>query len=115
MKVTGYENLDIITSNHDYEILSFYELSDKWQQIAKKEFDYLAHSPHEMFETTGYFIYRKQLYNLSNFMYSSKGVYKFGKNREFRIDGHNGDSYFSSTVVQLDRNGESCKVARLYC
>ena len=111
MKVQGYENLDIITSNHDYEILHFCELSEKYQKIAIREFDYLG----TMDETSGYFIYRKQLYNLSDFMRATGEVYKFGKNREFRIDGHNGDSYFSSTIVQLDRSGESCKVARLYC
>ena len=114
-KVSGSERLEIVTNNRDYEILLYCFLPIKYQKIADKEFVYLDDDDNGMEFTSGYFIYKRQLYNLSDFMYSSEGVYKFGKNREFRVDGHSGDSYFSSTIVQLDRSGESCKVARLYC
>jgi hypothetical protein len=117
LKIQGYENLDIRTSNHVYEILSFYALSDKFQKLAEKEFDYLADKDPDgegIEDTSGYFIYRKQLYNLSDFMRASGTVYKFGKNRKFRVDGCTGDSYFSSTIVEIQQSEDCLKVARIY-
>ncbi len=113
-KVTGYDNLEIVTNGKLYPILNFWELTPKFQKIAKKEFDFLADTPEDMEDTSGYIIYRGQLDTLSNFMIGSEAVYKFGKNREFRSDGISGDSYFSATIVEIQRDGESVKIARLY-
>jgi len=110
-KVHGYDRMDIVTSNRTYEILHFFELSDKFQAVARKDFDYLAD---DMEETSGYFIYKKQLHNLSDFMRGSNEVYKFGKNRKFRVDGASGNSYFSGTVVEIQRSQDCLKVARIY-
>jgi len=109
MKVIGYENLDIVTNNHQYEILHYCELSPKFQKIADKEFDYLG----TMEDTSGYIVYRRQLYNLSDFMCGTGEIYVY-KGGKFRIDGHNGDSYFSSTIVEISNCGDSCRIARIY-
>lgn len=109
MKIIGYDNLDIVTSNHQYEILHFCELSEKYQKIAKKEFDYFD----DITEISGFFIYRKQLYNLSDFVRGTGEIYKY-RGGKFRIDGHSGDSYFSATIVEINRYCDGLRVARIY-
>ena len=110
MKIIGMENSTISVSNHKYEILHFCELEIKYQKIACKEFDYLSDT--DMEETSGYFVYRKQLYNLSDFMLHGI-IYKYG-NSEFRADGIKGDSYFSAMVVEYNDTGEFIRIANIY-
>lgn len=101
----------IFVSNHNYAIMSFWELPAKYQKIAKKNFDYLGEN---MEETSGYFIFRDELYNLVDFVRFDK-VYKYGKKSAFHAHGAMGDSFFSSTIIQLSEDCESCKIAVICC
>jgi len=107
-KLVGEERLKMYFNGRNYQLLTYCELSAKWQKVAEKEYEYLG-----VFEDTGlYFIYRNSLYNLSDFIITQKDTsYTTPTGRTFKPHGYKGDSYFSGVAVQLDKHGESVKVA----
>ena len=58
--------MNVITNNHKYELLSFFELEEKYQRKARKEFDWIE----DIESSHGYFVYKKEVYNLRDFFRS---------------------------------------------
>lgn len=107
-KLVGEDHLEMYFNGRNYKLLTYCELSEKWQKVAEKAFDYLGIFD----ETLGYFVYRNTLYNLSDFMTVRRDTgYTTLTGRIFKPDGYKSDSYFSGVAVELDDRGESCKVA----
>jgi len=98
--------MTVVTSNHVYKLLSFFELEEKYQRKAQKEFDWID----DIEESYGYFIYKKELYNLYSFM-RCKDVL-IGK--KFCADGIYSLGYFNGLAVEFVDRDSAVKVAYYY-
>ena len=88
----------ITTNNQARALLSFYELSERWQAEARKSYDYLD----DIESQYDFFVYRGRLYHLGEFMRLSQG-------RETPWDSWDGgcaDSCFSGVVVRLAEDSQ---------
>lgn len=91
--------ITIITNNQPRDILYGFQLPEKY----RKEFDYLTD---EEYGDHVFFIYKKQAYNLSEFV----RTYGF-KNWH----GASRDSFFSGVLVKIVNDGDSVIVGWYYC
>ena len=89
----------IITNNQPRDILRGFQLPKKY----RKEFDYLTD---EEYTDHAFFIYKKQAYSLSEFIFADS----FKK-----WDGARGDSFFSGVLIRVVNDGDSVIVGRFYC
>jgi len=81
--------MTVVTSNHKYEILSFCELEEKYQRKARKEFDWVE----DIEESHGYFIYKKEVYNLGSFI----------RHNDFLTDEKTGQGILCRRNIELER------------
>jgi hypothetical protein len=104
--------MTICTSNHIYQIMNFWELSEKYQKKAKNEYDFLFTDDDDM--PCGFFIYKKRLFNLSNFMRHNAELKDDTTHRTFYAHGVENISCSNGYAVNVGRNGESLKVCYFY-
>ena len=89
-------DLKIITNNHARPLLYFFQLPEKWQEFARKEYDW----DKELEDNSQFFIYKNWLHHLSNF--ERIGI---SDNHPFKNwDGYMGDSYFSGVLIRYTRD-----------
>lgn len=97
--------LTIVTNNHYYPILYWYELTPAEQ----KDFDYLDDESSQ--ESALFFRYRGQMYDLGEFMRTRD----FGKDSPLsKWYGYMSDSYFSGVLINFSEDNDFVQVARYY-
>ncbi len=102
--------MTVVTSNHVYELLSFFELEEKYQRKARKEFDWIE----DIEESSGYFIYKKELYNLGSFMRHNDFLTDEKTGKKFNAHGLYGWSYFNGLALEFVDRDSAVKVAYYY-
>ena len=102
--------MTVVTSNHKYDILSFFELEEKYQRKARREFDWVE----DIEESSGYFIYKKELYNLGCFMRYKDALIDEKSGKKFCAHGVYSWSAFNGLAVAFVNNNEAVKVAYYY-
>lgn len=99
--------MKIITNNHERDVLSWWDLTDK----ERKAFDYLI----EREEDGVFFRYMGEVYDLGEFMRVPNNEPARQELNELREwDGYLSDSFFSGIVVKYRGRFESVVVGR-YC
>ena len=92
--------LKIRTNYHYYPLLYYYELSPKYQAIAKRDYDW----DDGLEENAQLFIYRGQLYHLEDFMRFDYPAGS-GKPEEFADwEAYSNDSFFSGIVIRYAKD-----------
>ena len=89
----GTKTMKIITNHQPRNTLYYYELSPK----ERKEFDYLD-TPEKQ-EQTVFFRYKKNTYDINQFMRTPQNVKHF-----IDWDGYHGDSFYSGIVMKWVKN-----------
>jgi len=102
--------MTVVTNNHKYELLSFFELEEKYQRKAREEFDWVK----DIEESLGYFIYKKELYNLGSFMRYKDTLVDEKSGKKFCADGIYSLGYFNGLAVEFVDNNEAVKIAYYY-
>ena len=102
--------MNVITNNHKYEILSFCELEEKYQRKARKEFDWIE----DIEDSYGYFVYKKELYNLGSFMRHKDALIDEGSGKKFCAHGIYSWSAFSGLAIEFVDRDEAVKIAYYY-
>jgi len=101
--------MTLCVSPHTYELLSFCELSEKQQEKARKEFDWI-----ENIETSyGFFIYKKSLFYLDSFMQHNDFLTDEKTGKKFYAHGVDNWSAFNGLAVAFVNNN-AVKVAYYY-
>ncbi len=105
------DNIQIYGNNQEREVLYFFQLSDKWQAIAKKDFDWIDDSDTCNWDETQFFIYKNQLYCMEDFMRVVNGSPEFMK----KFDGYTNDTYFSGILIKYsEEDSDYIKVYTYY-
>jgi hypothetical protein len=102
--------MTVITNNHKYDILSFCELTEKQQEKARIEFGWID----DIEESSGYFIYKKELYNLGSFMRYKDVLIDEKSGKKFCADGIYSWSAFNGLAVEFVDRDSAVKVAYYY-
>jgi len=102
--------MNVVISNHKYELLSFFELEEKYQRKARKEFDWVE----DIESSHGYFVYKKELYNLCSFMRYKDALIDEKSGKKFCADGIYSWSAFNGLAVEFVDNDSAVKVAYYY-
>ena len=102
--------MTVVTSNHKYDILSFCELTEKQQEKARIEFDWVE----DIESSHGYFVYKKEVYNLRDFFRNYQTLKDEKTGREFYTEGISSWSAFNGLAVAFVDNNEAVKVAYYY-
>ena len=102
--------MTLVTSNHTYELLSFYELEEKYQKKARKDFDWIE----DIESYYGFFVYKKELYNLDSFMYHNDFLTDEKTGKKFYAHGIYNWSAFNGLALEFVDNNEAVKVAYYY-
>ena len=102
--------MNVITSNHKYDILSFCELTEKQQEKARIEFDWIE----DIEDSCGYFVYKKEVYNLRDFFRSYQTLKDEKTGREFYAHGIYSWSAFSGLAIEFVDRDEAVKIAYYY-
>ena len=102
--------MTLVTSNHKYELLSFFELEEKYQRKALKEFDWIE----DIEESFGFFIYKKEVYNLGSFMRHHEFLTDAVAGKKFYAHGVDSWSAFSGLAVEFVDRDSAVKVAYYY-
>lgn len=76
-------------------------------ELTKKEKEYFHWMKKCDFESGIFLRYKKQIYNLSEFMRIDRGCTAFPGEWQ----GYCADSYFSGTLIEVSKCGESYKIA----
>ena len=102
--------MTLCTSNHKYELLSFFELEEKYQKKARREFDWIE----DIEESYGYFIYKKEVYNLDSFMSHNNFLIDDKSGKKFYAHGVDSWSAFNGLALEFVDRNEAVKVAYFY-
>ena len=102
--------MTVVTSNNVYDILSFCELTEKQQEKARIEFDWIE----DIEESLGYFIYKKELYNLGSFMRHNDFLIDEKSGKKFCAHGVYSWSAFNGLAVEFVDRDSAVKVAYYY-
>ena len=102
--------MTVVTNNHKYEILSFCELEEKYQRKARKEFDWIE----DIESSNGYFVYKKEVYNLRDFFRSYQTLKDEKTGREFYAHGIYNWSAFNGLAIEFVDRDEAVKIAYYY-
>ena len=102
--------MNVITNNHKYELLSFFELEEKYQRKARKEFDWIE----DIESSNGYFVYKKEVYNLRDFFRSYQTLKDEKTGREFYAHGIYNWSAFNGLAIEFVDRDEAVKIAYYY-
>ena len=97
------DNIKIYGNNQYRYTYYLFELSEKWQKIAKEEFDWIDSSDTVTWDEEKFFIYKNQLYCLSDFMNVHNTIYNPNPPNWLKeFDGYNNDSFFSGILIKFD-------------
>ena len=102
--------MNVITNNHKHEILSFCDLDEKYQRKVRKEFDWIE----DIESSHGYFVYKKEVYNLRDFFRSYQTLKDEKTGREFYAHGIYNWSAFNGLAVEFVDRDEAVKIAYYY-
>ena len=102
--------MNVVTNNHKYELLSFFELEEKYKRKARKEFDWIE----DIEESLGYFVYKKEVYNLGCFMRYKDVLIDEKSGKKFCADGIYSWGYFNGLAVEFVDRDSAVKVAYYY-
>ncbi len=102
--------MNLCISTHSYELMSFCELSEKQQAESRRAFDWVENIE----ESYGYFVYKKSVYNLWDFMRHYEFLKDEKTGREFYSHGISSWSAFNGLAVEIVNNNEAVKVAYYY-
>ena len=102
--------MTVVTSNHKYQLLSFFELEEKYQRKAQKEFDWVE----DIESSHGYFVYKKELYNLYSFMRYKDALIDEKSGKKFRAHGVYSWSAFNGLAIEFVDRDEAVKIAYYY-
>jgi hypothetical protein len=102
--------MTLATSNHKYDILSFWELTEKQQEKARRAFDWVE----DIDSSHGYFIYKKEVYNLWDFFRNYQILTDEKTGRKFYSHGISNWSAFNGLAVQFVHNDSMLKIAYYY-
>ncbi len=102
--------MTLCISTHKYDILSFCELTEKQQENARRAFDWVE----DIDTSYGYFVYKKEVYNLWDFFWHYTSLKDEKTGREFFTDGISSWSAFNGLAVAFVGNGEAVKIAYYY-
>jgi len=99
------DNVEIYGNNQARPVYYFEQLPEKYQKIAKKEFDWIDSSDTITWEDAQFFIYKKSLYCLSDFMAVYNTFYNPNPPQWMdKFDGYESDSYFSGILIKFDND-----------
>lgn len=89
--------MKIISNYHKIPLLHYWQLPEKWQKVAKSEFDW----DKNLEEESQMFIYKGNLYHMDNFPFYGKHS-MFGSLPDPFIgwDSYENDSFFSGIVIR---------------
>ena len=97
--------IKIYGNNQSRQIYYFYELPEKFQKIAKKDFDWINNSDTVTWDESQFFIYKNDLYCLSDFMNIHNTFYNPNPPQWIKnFDGYESNSYFSGILVKYDND-----------
>jgi hypothetical protein len=102
--------MNVVTNNHKYEILSFCDLDEKYQRKARIEFDWID----DIEESSGYFIYKKELYNLGSFIRHNDFLTDEKSGKKFYAHGIYSWSAFNGLAIEFVDRDEAVKIAYCY-
>ena len=102
--------MTLCTSNHVYEILSFCELEERYQKKARKDFDWLE----ELESSYGFFVYKKEVYNLGSFMRHNDFLTDEKTGKKFKAHGIYNWSAFNGLALEFVNRNEAVKIAYFY-
>ncbi len=102
--------MTLCTSNHVYELVSFYELEEKHQKKARKEFDWIE----DLEESYGFFVYKKEVYNLGSFMRHNEFLTDEKTGKKFNAHGIYNWSYFNGLALEFVNREQAVKIAYYY-
>ena len=102
--------MTLVTSNHVYDLLSFYELEERYQKKARKEFDWIE----DLDSSYGFFVYKKEVYNLGSFMRYNEFLTDEKTGKKFNAHGLYGWSYFNGLALEFVNRDQAVKIAYYY-
>ena len=102
--------MNVITNNHKYEILSFCELTEKQQEKARIEFYWIE----DIEDSYGYFVYKKEVYNLGSFMRHNDFLIDEKSGKKFCAHGVYSLSAFNGLAVAFVDGDSAVKIAYYY-
>ena len=102
--------MTLCVSSHVYELVSFYELEEKYQKKARKEFDWID----DLEESFGFFIYKKEIYNLGSFMRYNDFLTDERAKKKFYAHGIYNWSVFNGLALEFVHNDSAIKIAYYY-
>ena len=102
--------MTLCISTHKYAILSFCELTEKQQEKSRREFDWVE----DIESSHGYFIYKKEVYNLWDFFRNYQTLKDEKTGREFYTEGIMNWSAFNGLAVAFVNNNEAIRIAYYY-
>ena len=102
--------MNVVTSNHKYELLSFFELEEKYQRKDRKEFDWIK----DIEDSYGYFVYKKEVYNLGSFMRYNDFLIDEKSGKKFCAHGIYNWSAFNGLAIEFVDRDEAVKIAYYY-
>jgi hypothetical protein len=107
-----FGDVKIYGNNKERPVMYFFQLPEKYQAIAKKDFDWIDSSDTVTWEEAQFFIYKGSLYCLSDFISTHNTMWSnppewMRKN----FDGYESDSYFSGILVKyVEEDNDYIKV-----
>ena len=102
--------MTLCISTHKYEILSFCELTEKQQEKAVKDFDWLE----DLESSYGFFVYKKELYHLGSFMRYNELLTDEKTGKKFNAHGIYSWSAFNGLAVEFINNDTAIRIAYYY-
>lgn len=102
--------MTLVTSNHTYELLSFYELTEKQQEKSRREFDWVE----DIESSYGYFVYKKEVYHLGSFMRYKDVLTDEKTGKKFYAHGIYSWSAFNGLAVEFINNDTAIRIAYYY-
>jgi hypothetical protein len=102
--------MTLVTSNHKYELVSFFELEEKYQKKARRYFDWMEDIENEF----GFFVYKKVVRNLCDFKRQYDRLIDEKSGRKFYANGVYSMSAFNGLAVQIVDNYSAVKIAYYY-
>ena len=102
--------MNLCISNHVYDLVSFYELEEKYQEKAKKEFNWVD----DIENSFGFFVYKNKVYNLGSFMRYNDFLTDEKTGKKFNAHGIYGWSYFNGIALEFVNHEQAVKIAYYY-
>ena len=102
--------MTVVTNNHKYELLSFFELEEKYKRKARKEFDWIE----DIEDSYGYFVYKKEVYNLGSFMRHNDFLTDEKSGKKFYAHGIYSWGYFNGLAIEFVDRDSAVKIAYYY-